>query len=279
MRGAIAFWLLLLSGCDGCQGGTEPVSDHEVATPAARAVIEGHVRLAPGAELPRYFDNPMIAASPRPGIPDFCNPPAERDREPVRRVAGDRLVGVLVAVSEFTGDVPREPATHEVFIRDCRLTPELVVATRGDTLRLVNETNYPFFPDLGQGLMQALLRQQTRDLELGRGGVRTLACGFTAPCGRTQVVTLYHPLHTITDDQGHFRIEGVPSGQEIRLNAWHPLFAETNVAVTARPGETRRVEITLSPARAQAAPTPQSPAPTTPEQAPTPEAEDPSVLF
>jgi hypothetical protein len=222
--------------------------------PGATAVVEGTVRLAEGAELPRYADNPVTPVHDRIQPPESCTPPQLSDREPVQRAPSGALAGMLVALHDFETAAEHEPVTHELTITDCRLSPRLVVATRGDRLRLTNQMEYPFMPDFHQGLVQALLHRQTREVELPQGGVSSLSCAFTAPCGRAEVVTLYHPLHAITGESGTFRIEGVPAHDELRVSAWHPLFQEASETLTLEPGETRHVELVVSPAEAPAPP-------------------------
>ncbi|MGE0788001.1 MAG: carboxypeptidase-like regulatory domain-containing protein [Sandaracinaceae bacterium] len=217
-------------------------------TSSGVATIEGTVRLAAGAEVGRYPENPMVGGRGQPELAEACTPPREDDREPVRRNPDGSLTGVLVAMADFQRDIPHEAETHTLSIIDCRLTPRLIVATRGDTLLMRNETDYPYLPDFGTGMMRALLHNEERTTELGQGGVRSLSCGFAAPCGRAEIVTLYHPLHAITDESGHYRIEGVPAGEALRINAWHPLFVESNETLTLRSGETRTVDMVLRPA-------------------------------
>lgn len=255
--------VLSLAGCgEGC-GGSEPVGNIDPSdgqrdpAEAGTAVIEGTLRLADGAELAQYPESPTVGGPGRPALPEACTPPQQSDRVPVQEASGGGLTGVLVALADFDRHVDHEPETHRLTIEDCRLTPRLVVATRGDTLVLRNDTDYPFMPDLGTGMLQGLLHEEERELELGQGGVRTLMCGFAAPCGRAEIVTLYHPLHTISDARGHYRIEGVPAGEELRVNAWHPLYQEANETVTLRSGETRTIDLVLSPAEIQAPPSDQ----------------------
>lgn len=269
-----ALCVVLLGGCESCASTDEPQSAPHAGTArgtTSSAVIEGTVKLADAAELPGWPVNPMVAGPNRPDLPEACTPVQERDRFPVERVSGGRLSGVLVTLGDFETEPPHEPVTHEVVIRDCRLSPSIVVATRGDRLRLVNETDYPFVPNLGEGLSRALLHTQARILELPQGGMRTLECGFAASCGRTEIVTLYHPLHAVTDESGHFRIEGVPANDELRVSAWHPLFQEAGETITLRPGETRRLDITLEPA-----PAPEPPPAPPPQERPE---DNPDVLF
>ncbi len=252
-----------LGGCDGCQprDGDAPrvvVGDGD-PTLARLGVIEGIVRLAPGAELPRYPENPTVVAG-REALPSECTPPRTDDALPVRQAEGsDGLVGLTIVVTDAAGDdegwpAPREPVQHELTIRDCRLSPSVIVATRGDTMRLVNETDYPFFPGLGEGVLQAILRAEPREVPLDRGGVRTIQCGFAAPCGRTEVVVLYHPLHAVTGADGRFRIEGVPVDREVRVTAWHPLFLEAQSTTTVASRATATVELEIQPAAPVALP-------------------------
>ncbi len=246
--------IAVLSGCDGCAAHDEPVStprasSAEPGAGSSTATIEGSVRLADGAELPGLAENPMALGPPRPPLPDVCSPPQLSDRFPVQEVGEDhRLSGVVVTLSDFQTDPPHEPVTHDLHIEDCRLTPRIVDATRGDHLRIENDTDYPFVPALGESVSRALLHEQTQDLELLQAGVRRLQCGFAAPCRQTWVVTFFHSLHTVTDEDGHFRIEGVPANEELKVNGWHPLFQDhEGDAITLQPGETRQVVITLQP--------------------------------
>ncbi|MFK7991641.1 MAG: hypothetical protein AB8I08_36830 [Sandaracinaceae bacterium] len=266
----------LLAGLLAACGGDESTPSNSTPTPstetATTGTVRGIVRLAEGAELPRYPENPVVPTANRPPIPETCTPPSDADAQPVQLGEGRGLAGLLVALSEFEGTPPHEPVTHELNIDDCRLSPRLLAATRGDTLHITNNTDYPFLPDLGSGLMQALLHETSRDLEMDRGGVRSLTCGFAAPCGRAEIVTLYHPLHTLSEDGGVFVIENVPAGEGIHVSAWHPLFREVNETIEVTAGETTEVELVLSPAPM---PTPAPPAP----ERDGPAEDDPSQLF
>jgi len=269
--------VLLLAGCDGCGSAQEPSSDVEESSGGTEGdgpgVIVGVVRLAEGAETPQYPENPMVPPPGRPDPPDTCPPAQQTDRAPLQPGTERGLGGVLVALHDFSTIPEHEPVIHEMTITDCRLTPRLLVATRGDTLRLTNETDYPFLPNFGSGgIMQAILHERSRNTELDQGGIRTLQCGFAAPCGRAEIVTLYHPLHSVTEPTGRFRIEDVPAGEEVRVSAWHPLVQEASETVTLRPGETREIELVVEPAEITA-PTPPD------EERDGPAEDDPDILF
>lgn len=261
-------------GCGSC-GASQPEGEQAASAPPEApplGVVEGVVRLPDGAELPSY---PREVDARRPPPPESCTPARVVDRQPVRLGEGRGLGGVLVAAAEFDAEVPHEPETRRVAIRDCRLDPPFLVATRGDTLELKNETDYPFMPVMGGGgLAQALLADQTRSFPLDQGGVKTLSCTFAAACGRTDVVVLYHPLHTVTSDAGRFRLE-VPAGEELEVHAWHPLFQEASATVTVAAGETRRVELELVPS---SPPEPAAPQPAEGDEPQQPE-DDSETLF
>jgi hypothetical protein len=148
---------------------------------------------------------------------------------------------------------------HTLAIRDCRLTPMLITARVGDSLHIVNETNFPMLPGIGaEPFNETLIQGQSRDVQLDVGGVKVVSCGFSSPCGRSDVVVVAHKFHAVTNDKGEFRIEDFPADQTVRINAWHPLFFDTYVNVRVERGEEKRVELVLTP---KPPPEPPKPAP------------------
>jgi hypothetical protein len=263
--GSLAFacsWLLAAgSGCDGCGAkdtiAPKPVPAAPAAGPIGRAtgVLTGVVRLAEGAPLPEYsarqMERKVLAHTEGAALPDACSPPKIADRHPVQLTADGLLAGVMLAASDFSKQPEVPPVTRAVKIDDCRLTPRLVVAKKGDTLRVTNTVNYPFMPAFGTAtVVKTLIPGQSYDVPLDQPGVSAVTCGFTAPCGRTDVIVLEHPYHAITDAQGHFRFDSFPADEAVTLNAWHPLFKEAKITVELGRGEERKVELVLEPAPA-----------------------------
>jgi hypothetical protein len=245
--------LSLASGCDSCR--PQQQADKAAPIPPPKhdpAVVTGSIRLTPGHELPKYRPEDMerrVLAHVQGGtFPDVCSPPKLNDRTPVRLSPAGTLTGVMVAASEFTKVTPRDPIVHDVVIKDCRLTPSLVVAQVNDTLRMRSEVNYPLLPTYGANAYnETLVPGQSKSHRLDKPGVDNVLCGFTAPCGRTDVVVIHHPVYAVTDASGNFRIENFPTDETIKLSAWHPLFNEANVSVKVGPGETKNVELVLTP--------------------------------
>jgi hypothetical protein len=279
--------LLAAAGCRGCDpaptasgGGAQTHAPLDVAKPepaAKTGVLIGSVRLAPGAELPSYapeqMERKVLKHIERGAFPESCTPPKLDDRKPVRLTSDGKLAGVLVAASDFARNPPHAPRTWDVTIKDCRLTPSLVVAVQGDTLRLSSEVNFPFMPQLGSSpLSETLVPGQTKDYPLQANGVSSVLCGFTAPCGRTDVVVLLHALYAVTDAEGNFRIEGFPADETVHVNAWHPLFAAQEQTVRVPAGGEQRLELVIAPL---AQPTAAAPAEQTAPVAPAPAAPRP----
>lgn len=219
---------------------------------APRGIVRGTVLIAAGAALPAYpaemmFRQVLAVAKPE-ALPEECPAASDADRQPVGLTDRGGLTGVLVTVSDFSRSEKRPPIIHDISIKNCRLSPELAAAAQGDSLRLHSDSMYPFMPELGAASMaQTLIRGQERVIPLDRAGVWPLLCGFTAPCGRTDVVVLYHSLFAVTDSRGEFRIEKIPAGETVTINAWHPLFRASNLKISLQAGETREVELSLAP--------------------------------
>ena len=251
--------LLALSG--GCRKKEPPKPTQTVAPLKKKAVLVGSVRFE-GDELPMYTSEQMerqVLAHAKGGTtPDVCSPPKLEDRTPVSLTPDGKLVGVMLAASEFSRrDDPAPPKTLHVTIRDCRLQPKLLLAHIGDTVHISNESPFPLMPGLGyETYNQTLTQGQWREIKLDSGGVKILSCGFSGQCGRTDVVVLAHTQATVTNDKGEFRLEDFPADETVRINAWHPLFFDTYQEVKVSPGEEKRVELVLKPK-----PPPKPPAP------------------
>jgi hypothetical protein len=266
--GALVAYSVAVSAC-GCGKKAPDKQAAPAAAPRrAPAVLIGSVRLAPGHELPSYTPEQMeraVLAHVKGGtFPEICTPPKTADRTPVRQTPDGKLIGVMLAASEFSPRTaqPAAARAHEITIKDCRLTPTIVVARIGDSLHVKNEVNYPLLPGMGTDSFNQTLNQgQSRDIALDTGGVKLLMCGFTAPCGRTDIIVLAHPFAAVTDEKGEFRIDDFPADETLRLNAWHPLFSETSITTRVASGETKRVELVLTPAPPPPPPKPVSSGP------------------
>jgi hypothetical protein len=216
--------------------------------------VFGRVLLAEGATLPRWSNQEINIDPEFPQSFPECGNPRDSDTLPVKGVGTPtQLVGVMVsatgegeAFTEALGDW--DHADRAVTIDSCRLTPKLIVATEGDTLVLTNSTDLPFLPAAGPTqFYETLVRGQSRRLPLNHGGVTSIQCGFGASCGRTELVVIYHPVHTTTGADGRFEIRNVPADQPIQMHAWHPRFRESMVETRVARNGRVEIEFTLTP--------------------------------
>jgi hypothetical protein len=254
-----------LAGCESCRAkpkfdAPQPLAADE-APVSNTGTLTGSIRLAPGYTLPSYRPEDMerrVLKHVEGGtFPEACSPPKQTDRTPVLEGPGGKLVGVLVAASEFSTKITRPAKVHDVVIKDCRLTPRVVAGQLGDMLNLKNEVQFPFMPTYGPNAYnETLTPGQNKALRMDKAGVDNVLCGFTAPCGRTDVIVLRHPVFTVTEASGDFKIENFPADETVRVSAWHPLFKDEAISVKVGRGETKNVEIVITPLP-QAPPTPQ----------------------
>jgi hypothetical protein len=229
----------------------EPSIDRPVAKVDAPAVLEGSIRLA-SPEAPSFLPDEMerkVVDSKHGKWPDECTPPKIADRAPLHITSDGKLSGVVVALSNFKkAPTIRAPRVHDVVLRDCRLTPSTIIAQKGDKLRVTSEMKFPFMPAYGPPAeIRTLIAGQTYEVELNTLGASPLLCGFTAPCGRTDVITLSHTLATLTDEQGNFRLDSFPAGEQVTVSAWHPLLKASETQIEIAPGETKQVELVVNP--------------------------------
>ena len=266
MRPLVSLLVLSLAAF-GCGDDDEPEASQgdseentaETEVPAGEATVgtvSGHVRLAEGFALPAYPLEALSGSQATSPLPEHCAPIGEDDRYPLALGESRGLRGMMVAATaadadEFTEQLGEtEPKQHVVTITDCRLTPKLITATKGDQLVVRNETQHPFLPRLGpSAFMQGVQNGETVEFTMERGGVSPLLCGFGSPCGRADVVVLYRPVHTVTEDDGAFELPNVPAGMPVTIRAWHPIYGpvDASVEVTLEEGGSETLELVITP--------------------------------
>lgn len=58
------------------------------------------------------------------------------------------------------------------------------------------------------------------------------------------IVVAEHPYYAVTDDQGHFKLDGIPAGS-YTLQLWHETLGEQTQSVVVKANETTKVTFTL----------------------------------
>lgn len=244
-RAAFVLALCVLLACQ-----SEP--EHDALRSGPVGTLIGEVLLAPGSQLPAYTSLDLVRRPLRvhslPDPPSECTAANEAARTAVTLAPEGRLRGVVIAASDFTRVRERKPKHHKLWIEHCRLQPTVIAAQGGDTLELENHDAYDFEPLLGPSYEgRALRRGKTLEHPLIASGIDIVQCTLGAPCGRADLLVFHHPVNTVSDDAGRFRIENFPAGELVRVTAWHPLFEPTETFVWIDPGQQTSIKLQLTP--------------------------------
>ena len=215
----------------GAQNKTEGAGDTSADSDAGRAgpgVLTGRVMLIGKAPPPRKIQ-------------------VTRDKE-LCSAAGGKLTlvevsadgGVAGALIEVPVEPPPEgwnwtPGEHILRQKDCQFLPYISVVPGGGSLKVVNEDRVTHNVNTGQWN------------EMQAKGAAPIVKPLDAPYGqqvtcnihswmRAWVYTVSSPHYARSNQQGTFRIEGIPPG-EYRVKVWHP-------ELQARP---KRVKLKISP--------------------------------
>jgi hypothetical protein len=234
--------------CAGCRNDreSEPLRKSPVGS------LVGEVRLAPGTHMPKFSSldllrKPLHVNALAP-VPSECAAANEQARSAVTVSAHGMLGGVVVAASDFTRTRVQKPRTYTVVLEHCRLQPSMIAATGGDTLTIVNRDAYGFEPLVGPAYQaRALPPGKPWKVPLIAAGIDSLQCSLGAPCGRTDLMVFFHPVHAVTDAIGRFHIDNFPASELVRVSAWHPLFESAESFVWLDPGQQGSLSLELKP--------------------------------
>jgi hypothetical protein len=245
---AVLGLVLAFSACAACGGSAESKSPRQGPV----STLVGHVRLVGGTALPEYTALDLVRTPLQRRdmgeLPSECARANEDARTPVQLTASGFLSGVVVAASDFTRVREHKAKHHKLVIEHCRLKPALLAATGGDILELENHDEFDFAPIYGPAYTPVPLRRGKRiEQVLIPGGVDSMLCTLGAPCGRSDIIVFFHPVHAVTDAEGAFKISNFPASELVRVSAWHPLFEPAETLVWLEPGQTSHVELALTP--------------------------------
>ena len=160
------------------------------------------------------------------------------------------LADAAVGITGYSGFVvrPRRPV-EIVSIDGCGMfDSRTVVLTFGQDLLVQNRGSEAFAPFLVQaaGSTRVAPPGATLRIRPRKPGAYELADAMGHVWMHANVFVAMSSLHAVTDELGHFRIEGVPVGT-LRLSAVHPaLKSEAATTVEIRQGETTTAELTLT---------------------------------
>jgi hypothetical protein len=162
------------------------------------------------------------------------------------RPLGDALVGVI-GYKDFY--VPEKREAKLAIIQDCAFTQRTIDLTFGQRLDVENKMDTLFAPSLvganTPALMVATPHGDAVHLYPHKPGYYRMVDRLDATPPHADVYVLPHPLHAVTDLNGHFRIDGVPLG---KLTVFTRLAAigETGKEVEILNGVVTRMDLTLT---------------------------------
>ncbi len=132
--------------------------------------------------------------------------------------------------------------------RECRYEPRVQTATVGSTLIVGNEDDilHNTHAYLGESRTLFNLALPFKGLQIPRPLREPGMVRFTCDAGHTwmrgYLLVLEHDFHTVTDENGRFRIEAVPP-DAYTLKVWHERLGTKAVNVSVKAGAENFVEI------------------------------------
>jgi len=163
------------------------------------------------------------------------------------------LADAVVVVTGYTGFYlpEKNDAVHLTIGPQCAYPSRTIAITYGQRLEISNQTALLFAPLLEQGNSSAVMVAPPH--ENGEPvKIYPIKAGHFALADQLQLFVhedLYvfrHPLHTVSDALGHYRIDGLPVGK-LKVGVHHPTVdadAESPVDVVA--GVVQKVDLALT---------------------------------
>lgn len=134
--------------------------------------------------------------------------------------------------------------------RDCQFVPHAAVVTVGSKLEIRNRdavlhTAHAYFAETFNLALPTMAPAVVRTLNAS--GIVMISCdrhGWMSAYLRVDP----HPYHAVSDAQGRFTIEGVPSGS-YQLKAWHETLGAQERSLSLVADEVKLVELSYPPRR------------------------------
>jgi plastocyanin len=190
----------------------------------------------------------MLAVSGGIGAPAHGAPAPGEIRGTVTVKGGKTSAGVLVYLEGIAGQPPA-PRDHAVIRqRDKQFDPPVTIVVRGTTVDFPNEDKmfHNVFSvsrsarfDLGLYKSGA-----TRSVEMKRAGTIDVYCNIHSEMV-AKVKVLDNAYYATTDEQGRFRIAGVPAG-EVPVVAWLPTGDQATATVTVQSGQVADLQLEVT---------------------------------
>jgi len=179
--------------------------------------------------------------------------------------------GLRGAVVFLTGPLPAAtpgtlPEAVTLTMRACEWMPQVLDATAGQALALVNQDAVPLQPELRwrgadpgpdtptrPRTLYLPSKGQQVGLALRTAGILDVDCAGCRSWSRAELHVFEHAWHDTTDERGAFEIHGVPPGT-YTLVARGRTLGEQSATVTVVAGQKTEVQLRFTPAAASSAP-------------------------
>jgi hypothetical protein len=278
-RLALALMPLALAACPdrkdpGASGAAADAADAvDASRPAPTAPVNAlpipsaSVAAALGADKLPAYKGPTgslegtiwVKGDPAPSVDaDFSKCPAGaktfgklfRDGPP--NEAGLRpLADAFVGVTGYTGYyLPETREAKLATLEDCAFAQRTIDLTFGQRLDISNRTSALFAPALSgfstPALMIAPPHGDAVRLYPPKPGYYTMSDRFEGVYLREDVYVVLHPLHTVTDRAGHYRIDGIPAKTKLTVFARLAVIGEASTEIEVLPSVVAKADLTLT---------------------------------
>jgi hypothetical protein len=168
-------------------------------------------------------------------------------------VAAHALPDAIVAVTGYSGYfIPERNEAKHVAFEGCGFPTRTITLTFGQRLEITNATSLLFAPELAQAPTPAALivppngnGDPVRIYPPHPGWFTLVDKVRSLPYLREDVFAFMHPLHTVSDANGHYRIDGVPVGTLDINTRLQPISREITQKVTIVENVVTRVDLNL----------------------------------
>lgn len=155
--------------------------------------------------------------------------------------------GVVVHVEKASG--PFRPPTQPVVMdqKGMKFVPRVLPLLRGTTVNFLNSDavrHNVFTPDGDKYNLGSWPTGEAKAKVFPKAGVYRQLCNVH-PEMEAFIVVLDNPFFAVTDDTGHFRIEGVPPGT-YTLTTWSEKLAPGSVQITVVAGQSVTAKLELA---------------------------------
>jgi hypothetical protein len=225
-----------------------------VVNPGALPVYDGPTGSVEGTVLVRGPDAPPVRGLDFRGCPAAIDVYGKLFRAGSPRADGLRpLADAIVVVTGYAGYyLPENADARRVTVSaSCAYPLRTIALTFGQRLEVANQSKLPFAPFLEGtpevAVMIAPPEEHGEPVKIyppqaGYFGLRDRLQPFV----RQDVYVLRHPLHDVSDVQGHFRIDGVPTGNLKVGTRLAAIGSEQQADVDVRANVVENVELVLT---------------------------------